>query len=181
MIYEGQTIPSVSLVQRDGITGTFTEVTTDELFKDKRVILFALPGAFTPTCSTKQLPAYDKKYRSLTAKKNNIDEVYCLSVNDGFVMNAWFESLGIKNVKPLADGSLEFTASVGAKVQKDNVGFGSRSWRYSCVINDGVVEKVFSEEGFGNNAGTDPFEVSDAQTMLDYISEAISLRLKEQV
>ena len=172
MIYEGQKIPPLTLVQRDGITGTFEEATTQSLFEGKRVILFALPGAFTPTCSSTHLPGYDKKYRNLCAKKNNIDEVYCLSVNDGFVMNAWFEDQGVKNVKPLADGSAEFTVAVGMKVQKDNVGFGSRSWRYSCVIDDGVVEKVFIEDGFGNNAGTDPFEVSDADTMLDYVKES---------
>lgn len=141
MIYEGQKIPPLTLVQRDGITGTFEEATTQSLFEGKRVILFALPGAFTPTCSSTHLPGYDKKYRNLCAKKNNIDEVYCLSVNDGFVMNAWFEDQGVKNVKPLADGSAEFTVAVGMKVQKDNVGFGSRSWRYSCVIDDGVIEK----------------------------------------
>jgi peroxiredoxin len=172
MIYEGQTIPPLTLVQRDGITGTFNEVTTQSLFEGKRVILFALPGAFTPTCSSTHLPGYDKRYRNLCAKKNNVDEIYCLSVNDGFVMNAWFEDQGVKNVQPLADGSAEFTVAVGMKVQKDNVGFGSRSWRYSCVIDDGVVEKVFIEDGFGNNAGTDPFEVSDADTMLDYIKES---------
>tara|TARA_A200000159_G_C7334863_1_gene344641 strand:- start:1233 stop:1751 length:519 start_codon:yes stop_codon:yes gene_type:complete len=172
MIYEGQKIPPLTLVQRDGITGTFEEATTQSLFEGKRVILFALPGAFTPTCSSTHLPGYDKKYRNLCAKKNNVDEIYCLSVNDGFVMNAWFEDQGVKNVKPLADGSAEFTVAVGMKVQKDNVGFGSRSWRYSCVIDDGVVEKVFIEDGFGNNAGTDPFEVSDADTMLDYIKES---------
>jgi peroxiredoxin len=172
MIYEGQKIPPLTLVQRDGITGTFEEATTQSLFEGKRVILFALPGAFTPTCSSTHLPGYDKKYRNLCAKKNNIDEVYCLSVNDGFVMNAWFEDQGVKNVKPLADGSAEFTVAVGMKVQKDNVGFGSRSWRYSCVIDDGVIEKVFIEDGFGNNAGTDPFEVSDADTMLDYVKES---------
>ena len=162
----------MTLVQRDGITGTFEEATTQSLFEGKRVILFALPGAFTPTCSSTHLPGYDKKYRNLCAKKNNIDEVYCLSVNDGFVMNAWFEDQGVKNVKPLADGSAEFTVAVGMKVQKDNVGFGARSWRYSCVIDDGVIEKVFIEDGFGNNAGTDPFEVSDADTMLDYVKES---------
>ena len=172
MIYEGQKIPPLTLVQRDGITGTFEEATTQSLFEGKRVILFALPGAFTPTCSSTHLTGYDKKYRNLCAKKNNVDEIYCLSVNDGFVMNAWFEDQGVKNVKPLADGSAEFTVAVGMKVQKDNVGFGSRSWRYSCVIDDGVVEKVFIEDGFGNNAGTDPFEVSDADTMLDYIKES---------
>ena len=172
MIYEGQKIPPLTLVQRDGITGTFEEATTQSLFEGKRVILFALPGAFTPTCSSTHLPGYDKKYRNLCAKKNNVDEIYCLSVNDGFVMNAWFEDQGVKNVKPLADGSAEFTVAVGMKVQKDNVGFGSRSWRYSCVIDDGVIEKVFIEDGFGNNAGTDPFEVSDADTMLDYVKES---------
>ena len=145
-------------------------IDTPIIFDDKKIVVFALPGAFTPTCSLQQLLGYEELYDEF--KANGIDEVYCLSVNDAFVMNAWFEDQGVKNVQPLADGSAEFTVAVGMKVQKDNVGFGSRSWRYSCVINDGVVEKVFIENGFGNNAGTDPFEVSDADTMLDYIKES---------
>ena len=120
-------------------------VNSTDLFKDKRVILFALPGAFTPTCSTYQLPDYDANYELF--KANGIDEVYCLSVNDSFVMNKWAEWLDVDNVKMLPDGSAYFTEAIGALVRKDKLGFGARSWRYSLLANDGVVEKAFVEEG----------------------------------
>ena len=120
-------------------------VNSTDLFKDKRVVLFALPGAFTPTCSTYQLPDYDANYEMF--KANGIDEIYCLSVNDSFVMNKWAEWLDVDNVKMLPDGSAYFTEAIGALVRKDNLGFGARSWRYSLLANDGVVEVAFVEEG----------------------------------
>ena len=126
-----------------------------------------MPGAFTPTCSTQQLPGFEENYGKFQDK--GIDEVYCLSVNDSFVMNAWFKDLGIENVKSLPDGARSFTMSIGALCEKNNLGFGFRSWRYAIVVNDGVVENVFSEEGFGNNIETDPYEVSTPENVLDNI------------
>ena len=126
-----------------------------------------MPGAFTPTCSTQQLPGFEENYGKFQEK--GIDEVYCLSVNDSFVMNAWFKDLGIENVKSLPDGARSFTMSIGALCEKNNLGFGFRSWRYAIVVNDGVVENVFSEEGFGNNIETDPYEVSTPENVLDNI------------
>lgn len=143
------------------------DVTSDEIFKGKRVVLFALPGAFTPTCSTTHLPRYDELYDDF--KKEGVDEVYCLSVNDAFVMFQWGKHLGTKNVKLLPDGSGTFTRKMGMLVHKDNLGFGLRSWRYSALIEDGEVSKMFVEPGFDDNCPTDPFEVSDADTMLAYI------------
>lgn len=143
------------------------DVTSDEIFKGKRVVLFALPGAFTPTCSTTHLPRYDELYNDF--KKEGVDEVYCLSVNDAFVMFQWGKHLGAKNVKLLPDGSGTFTRKMGMLVHKDNLGFGLRSWRYSALIEDGEVAKMFVEPGFDDNCPTDPFEVSDADTMLAYI------------
>ncbi|MEC7454041.1 MAG: redoxin family protein, partial [Bacteroidota bacterium] len=135
---------------------------------DRRIVLFALPGAFTPTCSAKQLPMYEQNYMAF--KKAGVDDIYCLSVNDSFVMNAWFRYQNIKHVKPIPDGSGLFTAEIGMMVDKDNLSFGSRSWRYALLLNDGIVEKTFIEDGFGDNIGDDPFEVSDAETVFDYIT-----------
>ena len=142
-------------------------VNSTDLFKDKRVILFALPGAFTPTCSTYQLPDYDANYELF--KANGIDEVYCLSVNDSFFMNKWAEWLDVDNVKMLPDGSAYFTEAIGALVRKDNLGFGARSWRYSLLANDGVVEKAFVEEGCEDDCPSDPYECSGPLTIMDYI------------
>ncbi|MET3560705.1 peroxiredoxin [Bartonella japonica] len=140
------------------------EVDSDTYFKGKRVILFSLPGAFTPTCSTFQLPDFEKLYDEF--KKLGIDEIYCLSVNDAFVMNAWGKAQGIKNVKLIPDGSGEFTRKMGMLVAKDNLGFGMRSWRYAAVISDGVIEQWFEEKGYCDNSTSDPYEVSSPQNVL---------------
>ena len=124
------------------IGGTWKDVTTDELFKDKKVVVFSLPGAFTPTCSSEQLPAYEEMYDKF--KNVGVDEVYCVSVNDAFVMNAWARDLGIKNVKMIPDGCGTFTRSMGRLVNKPAQGFGMRSWRYSALI-DNMEVKHFNQ------------------------------------
>jgi len=147
------------------IGGEWKDVTTNELFKGKKIVLFSLPGAFTPTCSGQQLPSYDEMYNQF--KDKGIDDVYCISVNDAFVMNAWARDLGIKNVKMIPDGDGMFTISMGMLVNKPKQGFGMRSWRYSALINDGVVEKFNEEPGINNfSSDDDPYEVSDPETML---------------
>ena len=161
----GDPIPVVDIPLRVG--DEFTTINTGEISKGKRIVIFALPGAFTPTCSTQQLPGFEENYGKFQEK--GIDEVYCLSVNESFVMNAWFKDLGIENVKALPDGARSFTMSIGALCEKNNLGFGFRSWRYAIVVKDGVVENVFSEEGFGNNIETDPYEVSTPENVLDNI------------
>jgi len=145
------------------------DVTTDEIFKGKKIVLFSLPGAFTPTCSSTHLPGYEKAYDEFKAL--GVDEVICLSVNDAFVMYQWGKAQGVKNVRLLPDGSGEFTRGVGMLVKKDNLGFGERSWRYSMFVDNGEVKKVFIEPGFANDCPTDPFEVSDATTMLNYLNQ----------
>ena len=150
------------------IGGEWKDLDTAEIFDGKKVVVFALPGAFTPTCSSQQLPGYEEKYDELKAL--GVDEVYCLSVNDAFVMNAWARDQKIEKVKVLPDGSGVFTQGMGMLVNKDHVGFGMRSWRYSMYVDNGEVLKTFVEEG-KNNAGEngDPFEVSDADTMVKYL------------
>ena len=143
------------------------DVSTDEIFAGKRVVVFALPGAFTPTCSSTHLPGYEAKYDDL--KEAGIDEVYCLSVNDAFTMFQWGKHLGADKVKLLPDGSGHFTRGMDMLVDKDNLGFGLRSWRYSMLVEDGEIVKVFSEAGQEDNCPTDPFEVSDVDTMLNYL------------
>ena len=155
-------LPDVTFKCR--VAGEWVNKTTEQFFKGKRVVLFALPGAFTPTCSSKQLPKYEEMYKMFIEK--GVTDVYCLSVNDCFVMNAWADSLDIQNVKMIPDGSGEFTRHMGMLVSKDDKGFGYRSWRYAMIINDGVVERVYEEAGKGDNTSTDPFEVSGAENVL---------------
>ena len=151
--------------------GEWVSKSTQYIFGGKRVVVFALPGAFTPTCSNYQLPGYEEKYEEF--KQAGIDEVYCLSVNDAFVMNAWFKDQGITNVKPLPDGSGEFTYALGMSVNKSNLGFGFRSWRYAMVVKDGVIEQVFEEPGKVGNCPVDPYEMSDPDTVLGWIRTGV--------
>ena len=152
------------------IGGEWKDVDTVEIFDNKKVVVFALPGAFTPTCSSQQVPAYEELYEDIKAQ--GIDEVYCLSVNDAFVMNAWFTNQGIKKVKPIGHGEGVFTQGMGMLVNKPGQGFGMRSWRYSMLVNNGEVMKTFVEDGKNNaSEDSDPFLVSDAQTMLTYLKE----------
>ena len=143
------------------------DTTTDDIFAGKKVIVFSLPGAFTPTCSSNHLPRYEALFEEF--KKEGVDEIYCLSVNDAFVMFQWGKSQNAENVFLLPDGNGEFTRKMGMQVEKTNLGFGLRSWRYSMVVNDGEIEKMFVEPGYRDNAEDDPFEVSDADTMLAYL------------
>lgn len=146
------------------------DVSSDDIFKGKRVVLFALPGAFTPTCSSTHLPGYEAKYQEF--KDQGIDEVYCLSVNDAFSMFQWAKQLGVSHVKMLPDGNADFTRGMDMLVKKENLGFGDRSWRYSMLVDDGQIVKIFAEEGKVDNCETDPFERSDCDTMLAYLKSA---------
>jgi peroxiredoxin len=141
--------------------------TTQEIFGGKRVVVFSLPGAFTPTCSSTHLPRYEALYDEMQAL--GVDAIICVSVNDAFVMFQWGKNLGASRVFLLPDGNGEFTRKMGMLVDKSNLGFGMRSWRYSMVVDDGAIEKMFVEPEFGDNCPTDPFEVSDADTMLAYL------------
>src|SRR3989338_8925266 len=134
------------------------DVSSEEIFKGKKIVLFSLPGAFTPTCSSTHLPGYEAKYDEI--KSLGVDEIYCISVNDAFVMFQWAKNLGIEKVKMMPDGSALFTEGMGMLVKKDNLGFGDRSWRYSMYVVDGIIQKMFIEPSFGDNCPTDPFEVS---------------------
>ena len=142
-------------------------LTSDDVFKGKRFVLFALPGAFTPTCSTSHLPRYEELHDEF--KRLGVDEVVCLAVNDAFVMYQWGRSQNAEKVFLLPDGNAEFTRKMGMLVDKGNLGFGMRSWRYAMYVVDGEIEKMFVEKGFEDNCPDDPFEVSDADTMLAYL------------
>jgi glutaredoxin-like protein len=143
--------------------GRWEAVDGDRLFAGRRVIVFGLPGAFTPTCSSRHLPRYDELAPDLRA--HGVDEILCVSVNDPYVMEAWARDQEVDNVTLVADGNAEFTASIGMLVDKRDLGFGLRSWRYSMLVNDGKVEKLFCEP----DEPGDPFEVSDAETMLRHL------------
>ncbi len=176
-ILEGTPVPSVvfkTRVHDEAVGGEnpfrWQDVTSDDIFKGRRVVVFGLPGAFTPTCSSTHAPGFEAKYDEFKAL--GIDEVYCLSVNDAFVMKQWVDKLGITKVKMLPDGNAEFTRAVGMLVKKENLGFGERSWRYSMYVEAGIVQKIFAEPGRVDNCKDDPFTVSDADTMLAYLRGA---------
>ena len=160
------------------IDGKWKDVTPDSLFKDKKVVIFGLPGAFTPTCSSQQLPAYEALYDKF--KNLGIDEVYCISVNDAFVMNAWARALRLENVKLIPDGSGAFTKSLGMLVNKPAQGFGLRSWRYSAYVDDREIVKFFEEPGLNElSADEDPYEVSDPETMLSFLDGRLGYQHQE--
>ena len=197
MISENFKLPSVVFKTRTRVESSeenpfeWKDLTTDDYFKDKKCILFSLPGAFTPTCSSSHLPEYENLYDEF--KKLGIDEVYCLSVNDAFVMRKWGldqgleedltpGSLGFKKVKLIPDGACKFTRGVGMSCTWESErGFGERSWRYSALVMDAVVKKVFIEQPMVQDSGPDPFEVSDAKTMLDYVKGLVMEEQLKQV
>ncbi len=162
MSKEVQKVPQV--VFRTRQNGESKSVTTDDVFKGRTVAVFSLPGAFTPTCSSTHLPRYNEL--APVFKANGVDEIVCISVNDAFVMNEWAKDQESANVTLLPDGNGEFTDGMGMLVDKAELGFGKRSWRYSMLVRDGVVQKMFVEP----QKPGDPFEVSDADTMLDYVN-----------
>lgn len=163
---EGQAVPQVNFKARS--QGQWLELNTDHLFSGKRVVVFSLPGAFTPTCSTTHVPRYNEL--APIFKENGIDDIICFSVNDGFVMEAWQKDQAAWNLTFVPDGNGEFSAGMGMLVDKENLGFGKRSWRYSMLVDNGVVEKMFIEPEIEG----DPFKVSDADTMLNYINPKAS-------
>ncbi|MGH7141191.1 MAG: peroxiredoxin [Minisyncoccia bacterium] len=150
------------------------DLSTEEIFggppageAGKKIVLFGLPGAFTPTCSSAHLPGFEKHYDDFKAL--GVDEVVCVSVNDAFTMFQWAKNLGVEKVFMLPDGNAEFTRALGLLVKKENLGFGERSWRYSMYVENGEIKKLFIEPGLSDNCPDDPFEVSDAETMLAYL------------
>ena len=165
---EGQKVPSVSIPVREG--ENWVTKNTDALFNNKTVVVFSLPGAFTPTCSSTHLPRYNELAKVF--QQHGVDEIICVSVNDTFVMNAWAADQEAENVTLLPDGNGEFTEGMGMLVDKADLGFGKRSWRYSMLVKDGVVDKMFIEP----DVPGDPFEVSDADTMLAYIAPNIEIK-----
>ncbi|MHC5012305.1 MAG: redoxin family protein [Planctomycetota bacterium] len=167
-------VPDVTFktrVRDDSVEGPnpyrWEDKTTQDIFGGRKVVVFSLPGAFTPTCSSNHLPRYDELYDEFKAL--GVDEVICVSVNDAFVMFRWGKDLGNENVFLLPDGNGEFTRKMGMLVDKSNLGFGMRSWRYSMLVDDCRIEKIFVEPDFSDNCPSDPFTVSDADTMLAYL------------
>jgi glutaredoxin-like protein len=161
---EGQTVPDVIFRTRQN--NQWLDVSSKDIFKDRTVVVFSLPGAFTPTCSSTHVPRYNQLAPAF--KQAGVDEVVCLSVNDTFVMNQWRSEQKATNISFYPDGNGEFTQGMGMLVSKSDIGFGDRSWRYSMLVKNGVIEKMFIEP----DQPGDPFGVSDADTMLEYIAPA---------
>ena len=169
-----EVVPAVvfkTRVRDDSIEGPnpfrWEDKSTYDYFAGKRVVLFSLPGAFTPTCSTYQLPGFENNFAEFKAL--GIKDIYCLSVNDAFVMNCWAKDQNIKNVKVIPDGSGMFTSAMEMLVYKDNLGFGRRSWRYACVVNNGLIEKWFIEPGMEDNCESDPYGETSPENILDWL------------
>ena len=165
--HTGERVPEVTFQVREG--HKWAEKTTNDYFKGKKVVVFALPGAYTPTCSSTHLPRYNELYS--TFKEEGVDDVICLSVNDSFVMNEWQKDQKAGNITMLPDGNGEFSSQLGYLVGKEDLGFGKRSWRYSMLVNDGVIEKMFIEK----EVPGDPFDSSNAETMLKYLNPNIQI------
>lgn len=159
---EGQRVPDVTFHTRQN--NEWVDVTTDELFAGKTVVVFSLPGAYTPTCSSAHVPRYNQLLPAL--QEHGVDDVLCVSVNDTFVMNEWQLEQNADKITFIPDGNGEFSAGMGMLVDKSALGFGKRSWRYSMLVKDGVIEKMFIEA----DVEGDPFDVSDADTMLNYVA-----------
>lgn len=159
---EGQRVPQVVFKTRQN--DDWVEVSTNTIFAGKTVAVFSLPGAFTPTCSSAHVPRYNELAQ--TFRDNGVDDIVCISVNDAFVMNAWQQDQAAENITFIPDGNGAFTAGMGLLVDKDDLGFGKRSWRYSMLVRDAVIEKMFIEP----DVPGDPYGVSDADTLLDYIN-----------
>ena len=169
-----KTLPNVNFnvrVKDDSIKGDnpfkWEKKSTNDYFANKKVVLFSLPGAFTPTCSTYQLPDFDRLYDEF--KNLGIDEIYCISVNDSFVMNAWAKHHKIDKVKVIPDGNGEFTRKMGMLVEKNNLGFGHRSWRYAAIIDNCKILESFVEPGFEDNCKDDPYLMSSPQNILKFL------------
>ena len=178
---EGFKIPNVTFKIREGdislseescaIGGKWVDKTTEDFFGKKKVILFSLPGAFTPTCSSQQLPSFEKNYNKL--KELGIDEIYCCSVNDSFVMNAWGKKMNISNIKLIPDGSGIFTKYMGMLIAKDHNGFGQRSWRYMAIVKNGIIEKWWQEPGINNfGKDDDPYLETTPENTIKYLSDS---------
>lgn len=174
--YVGRRVPNVTFrtrVRDESVGGPnpyrWQDRTTADYFAGKRVILFSLPGAFTPTCSTYQLPNFEKMFDEFQ-EMHGIEEIYCMSVNDSFVMNAWSNSQSIFNVKVIPDGNGSFTQGLGMLVNKYNLGFGKRSWRYAAIIDDGLIEAWFEEPGYRDEANDDPYRVSSPENIMAYLN-----------
>ena len=159
---EGQRVPEVTFRTRKD--HEWIDINSKDLFANKTVVVFSLPGAFTPTCSSSHVPRYNQL--APVFKNHGVDEIICISVNDAFVMNEWQEAQDADRISFIPDGNGDFTEGMGMLVNKNDLGFGKRSWRYSMLVKDGVVEKMFIEP----EQPGDPFQNSDADTMLEYIA-----------
>ncbi len=171
---QGQRVPQVTFktrVRDESIGGDnpfrWQDVKTDDIFKDRRVVIFSLPGAFTPTCSTFQVPGFEANYRAI--KDMGIDEIYVVSVNDTFVLRKWLIDQNVCHIKFIPDGNGEFTQALDMLVDKSNLGFGSRSWRYAAVVDNGVIEQWFEEPGRIDNCETDPYGETSPESVMNYL------------
>ena len=167
---KGRFVPHAEFIFREA--GEFVRRTSQDLFDNKRVVIFSLPGAFTPTCSAYQLPGFEERFDEIS--DYGIDDIYCISVNDAFVMNAWADNQQIEKVTLVPDGNGSFTRLIGMEVTKINVGFGFRSWRYAAVVQNGIIEQWFEEPGREDDATEDPYGETSPEAVIAYLQSQIS-------
>ena len=174
---EGKFTPKVTFKTRvrDHVVGgdnpfVWRDLTTSEIFDNRRVLVFSLPGAFTPTCSTFQVPGFEENYEKI--RNLGIDEIYVISVNDTFVMRKWMLDQNVEKIKFIPDGNGQFTRQMGMLVDKSNLGFGMRSWRYAMIVDKGIIEKMFVEPGYCDNAEQDPYGETCPENILHYLELA---------
>jgi peroxiredoxin len=175
-VHHNHQIPDVILktrVRDESVEGPnpfrWQDLSTREAFAGKKVVVFSLPGAFTPTCSNQQCPNFERLYDDF--KKAGVDEVYCVSVNDAFVMYQWGQNLGLKNIKLLPDGNGDFTRRMGMLIDKRHLGFGMRSWRYAMVIDDNQITHWFEEPGINDvGSDSDPYGETDPENILGVLT-----------
>lgn len=167
----GEIIPS-DFSWKYRVDGEWVTRTADDLFAGKKVIVFSLPGAFTPTCTNEQLPGFEAKYDEF--RSAGLDQIYCASVNDAFVMNAWFKELGITKVQHIPDGNVQLTHWTDMSVNKANLGFGCRSWRYVMYVNNMVVENIWAEEGCMDNCADDPYSLTTPESIYERVSPLLA-------
>jgi thioredoxin-dependent peroxiredoxin len=176
----GRTVPTVVFkcrVRDESIGGDnpyrWEDVSSDDIFANKRIAVFSLPGAFTPVCSGSQCPDYERQYQDI--RNCGVDDVYCISVNDAFVMFQWAKHLQIRNLKLLPDGNGAFTRRMGMLINKEHLGFGYRSWRYSMVVENRKVALFFEEPGINDDGkDDDPYTVTKPEVMIEHLRRGAS-------
>ncbi|GAB64671.1 peroxiredoxin [Plasmodium cynomolgi strain B] len=163
-------VKNMSGTDQPGEENDFKAIDTHELFKNKKILLISLPGAFTPTCTSKMIPQYESEY-DFFIKENKFDDIYCITNNDIFVLKSWFKDMKIKKVKYVSDGNSSFTESMNMLVDKSNFFMGMRPWRFVAIVENNILIKMFQEKDKQHNMQADPYEVSSVAAVKEFLRQ----------